>query len=99
MRPRASKVELVGVRKSRGWICVGIMRRMISRLFSRPEKGEDGVDLGHLTGLLRRYAVEQQQVPKDLFDLVALKYLPTIPIAPKGRKFVIDRRRVEVRLE
>lgn len=75
------------------------MKQVISKLFSRPEKDGSGVDLGHLTRLVRRYTVEQQQVPKDLFDLVALKYLAAVPAAPQGQKFVIDRRRVEVRLE
>ena len=75
------------------------MRQVISRLFNRPEKGENGVDLGQLTRLVRRYTVEQQQVPKDFLDLVALKYIAAIPVAPKGQRFVIDRKRVEVRLE
>jgi hypothetical protein len=75
------------------------MRQLLSRLFNRHEKTGNGVDLGHLTGLVRRYTVEQQQVPKDLLDLVALKYLAAIPAAPPGQRFVIDRRRVEVRLE
>ena len=43
--------------------------------------------------------MEQQQVPKDLEELVALKYIASIPSAPRGKKFVIDRRKVEVRLE
>jgi hypothetical protein len=75
------------------------MRQVISRLFNRPEKGKHGAELGHLTRLVRRYTVEQQQVPKDFLDLVALKYLAAIPVAPKGQRFVIDRKRVEVRLE
>ena len=75
------------------------MKRAISRLFNRPEKGGSGVDLSQLTRLVRRYTVEQQQVPKDLRDLVALKYLAAIPSAPLGQRFVIDRRRVEVTLE
>jgi hypothetical protein len=75
------------------------MRRLISRLLNRPEKGQSAVDLGHLTRLARRYTVEQQQVPKDLLDLVALKYIAAIPVAPQGHRFVIDRTRVEVRLE
>jgi hypothetical protein len=75
------------------------MREMISKLFSRSDKSVNSGDPSYLTRILRRYAVEQQHVPKDLFDLVALKYLPAIPVAPEGRKFVIDRRRVEVRLE
>ena len=75
------------------------MRQVISRLFSRPEKADNPVDLGYLNRLVRRYTVEQQQVPKDLLDLVALNYLPAIPDAPQGQRFVIDRRKVEVRLE
>jgi hypothetical protein len=68
-------------------------------MFNRVEKGGNGGDLGQLTRLVRRYAVEQQHVPKDLADLVALKYLAEIPVAPQGQKFVIDRRKVEVRLQ
>ena len=68
-------------------------------LFGRSAKGGHAADLAHLTQLARRYTVEQQQVPRNLLDLVALKYLETVPVAPQGRKFVIDRRRVEVRLE
>ena len=75
------------------------MRQMIFGLFSRFGKGENAVELGRLTRLLRRYAVEQQQVPKDLGALVALNYLDAIPIAPAGRRFVVDRQAVEVRLE
>ena len=70
---------------------------MISRLLNRRE--DNTMDLKGLTCLVRRYTVEQQQVPKDLLDLVALKYLAAIPAAPPGQRFVIDRRKVEVRLE
>ncbi len=71
------------------------MKQMLSRLL----RGENGVDLGHLTKLVRRYAVEQQQVPKNLHDLVALKYLAAVPTAPAGQKFIIDRKKTEVKLE
>jgi hypothetical protein len=74
------------------------MKQMISRLFTRPPKHQNGVDLGLLTRLVRRYTVEQQQVPKDLVDLVSLKYLAAIPVPPQGRRFVIDRKSVEVKL-
>ena len=57
------------------------------------------VGLDQLTRLIRRFSVEQQQVPKDLTELVALKYLEAVPPAPVGQKFVIDRWKVEVRLE
>lgn len=57
------------------------------------------MDLDQLTRLVRRYSVEQQHVPKNLVDLVSLNYLETLPTAPPGLKFVLDRKRVEVRLE
>ncbi len=74
------------------------MKRIISKLFARPVKETNGVDLAELTRLVRRYTVEQQQVPKDLVALVELKYLPALPHAPQGQRFVIDRRKVEVKL-
>jgi hypothetical protein len=52
-----------------------------------------------LTRLLRKYCVEQQHVPKDLRQLVSLNYLEAIPLAPPGKRYVIDRKNVEVRLE
>ena len=71
---------------------------MISKLFTRAKNDHNGVDLGQLTQLVRRYAVEKQQVPKDLLELVAHKYLTTVPHAPQGKRFVIDRKVVEVKL-
>jgi hypothetical protein len=75
------------------------MREVISRLFKRPRDGQPTADLEHLTRLVRRYSVEQQQVPKDLKDLLTLNYLKAMPTAPLGQRFVIDRKAVEVRLE
>ena len=75
------------------------MRRLISKILKRPETGGNGADLGHLTRLVRRYTVEQQQVPKDLVDLVSLNYLTALPAAPRGQRYIIDRTKVEVRLE
>jgi hypothetical protein len=75
------------------------MMQVISKLLRWGPNGRPPVDLEHLTRLLRRYSVEQQQVPKELGELVALNYLEAIPPAPPGRKFVVDRKRVEVRLE
>ena len=76
-----------------------LMQRIISRLLSSPQGNGDALDLDHLTRLVRRYAVEQQQVPKDLEELVAHNYLKAIPPAPEGHKFVVDRKAVEVRLD
>ncbi len=75
------------------------MRQVIRNLLQRSTNGGNGVDLDYLTQLARRYSVEQQHVPKNLLDLVSLNYLAAIPVAPPGRKFVIDRKSVEVRLE
>ena len=76
-----------------------MLRQLFSRLFCRPAHTNEVLDLRHLTQLVRRYAVEQQQVPKDLSELVALHYIETIPAPPQGQRFVIDRKGVEVRLE
>lgn len=76
-----------------------MLGRVFSAVFNRPRNNGKDVELHRLTSLVRRYSVEQQQVPKDLDDLVALKYLEAIPLAPPGQKFVIDRKGVEVRLE
>ena len=76
-----------------------IVRRAVHALFPRLRESNGETDLSQLTRLVRRYSVEQQQVPKALAEVVALEYLETIPLAPKGKKFVIDRSRVEVRLE
>jgi hypothetical protein len=75
------------------------MRKLFLTLLGRTEKDGGGADLKELTRLVRRYAVEQQQVPKDLLDLVTLKYIDAIPAPPAGQKLVLDRKRVEVRLE
>lgn len=75
------------------------MKRIISKLFLGLQERKATDNLEHLTKLVRRYSVEQQQVPTNLFDLVSLKYLEAVPIAPPGQKFVIDRKKVEVRLE
>jgi hypothetical protein len=76
-----------------------IVRTIISKLFGRSSQDAQTADLDHLTRLVRRYSVEQQQVPKSLIELVSLKYLEAVPVAPPGHKFIIDRKRVEVRLE
>ena len=67
-------------------------------LFGGPNPKESSGNLAELTRALRRYSVEQQQVPKQLEQLVALNYLESIPSAPSGQRYVIDRRKVEVKL-
>ncbi len=75
------------------------MRKYIAKLFGISPAAEQAVDVDHLTRLVRRYSVEQQHVPRNLVDLVSLRYLETLPIAPPGHRFVLDRKRAEVRLE
>ncbi len=75
------------------------MRWTISRLLFRSRDGDPRADLEHLTRLVRRYSLEQQQVPMNLEDLLTLNYLKVLPTAPPGLRFVIDRKAVEVRLE
>ena len=47
--------------------------------------------LGELTQAVRKYAAEQQRVPKSLDEVVAAGYLSSTPAAPVGKKFVIDK--------
>jgi len=47
--------------------------------------------LAQLTQSVRRYGLEQRAVPKNLGDLVAKGYLPTVPQAPPGKKFAINK--------
>ena len=44
-----------------------------------------------LTQVLRKYAAEKQRAPKDFQEIVAAGYLPSMPAAPAGKKFVIDK--------
>ncbi len=47
--------------------------------------------LAELTQTVRKFAVEQRQAPKTLDELVAKGYLESIPAAPQGKKFSIDK--------
>jgi hypothetical protein len=55
-----------------------------------PQEDVSGV-LSGLTQVVRKYAAEQRRVPKTLDELVAAGYLPSLPAAPAGNKFVIDK--------
>ena len=63
-----------------------------------PGGGDEGVseaELARVTSALtqavRRYGIEQRQVPANLDDLVARGYLSQVPEAPRGRRFIIDK--------
>ena len=44
-----------------------------------------------LTQIVRKYAAEKQRAPKSFDEIVAAGYLPSIPEAPAGRTFAIDK--------
>ena len=48
------------------------------------------VDLSALTKAIQMFQVEQGRLPKDLNELVAMKYISKIPDAPFGKKIVYD---------
>jgi hypothetical protein len=55
-------------------------------------KGPDSsAILTELTQKVRRYGLEQRQVPKNLEELVSKGYLPAVPKAPPGKKFAINK--------
>src|SRR4051812_2446601 len=47
--------------------------------------------LSELTQAVRRYGAEQQRRPKTLQEVAKKGYLPSIPAAPAGKKFVINK--------
>ena len=47
--------------------------------------------LAELTQVVRKYGAEKQRVPKDLNELVAAGYLPSVPTAPAGKKYAINK--------
>ncbi len=48
--------------------------------------------LAELTQTVRKYSAEKQRAPQSLDELVANGYLTTIPPAPAGKKFAIDKK-------
>jgi hypothetical protein len=53
--------------------------------------------LNELTQAVRKFGVEQRRVPKSLQEVAARGYLSSVPPAPAGKKFVIDKK-LQVRL-
>ena len=47
--------------------------------------------ISDLTQQVRKFAVEQRRAPKSLNDLVQSGYLSSIPVAPPGKKFAINK--------
>jgi hypothetical protein len=46
--------------------------------------------VARLTQALRKFAAENRRVPKSLDELVSAGYLPELPGAPAGKRFVFD---------
>ncbi len=49
-----------------------------------------------LTQALRKYSLENRRVPASLNELVQAGYVHTMPTAPRGKKFAINPKRMEV---
>ena len=52
--------------------------------------------LGELTQALRKFSAEKQRVPASLSEVVAAGYVRSLPQPPPGKRFAINRQRVEV---
>jgi hypothetical protein len=62
--------------------------------------GEDAaVLLAELTRAVRKYGFERQRVPASLDELVPSGHLPALPVAPVGKRFVIDPKTLQVGLK
>jgi hypothetical protein len=48
------------------------------------------VDVSAVTKAIQMFQVEQGRLPKDLNELVSMKYMPKIPDAPAGQKIDYD---------
>ena len=55
-----------------------------------PQEVDRTATQDRLTQVLRRYSAETQRVPKSLDELVTAGYLPELPAAPAGKKYVFD---------
>ncbi len=58
--------------------------------------GNVAAQLGELTQALRRYSVEHQRVPASVAEVAAAGYVKSMPLAPHGKRFAINPKRVEV---
>ncbi len=57
-----------------------------------PSEDRSSTELAELTQLVRKYGVEQRQAPHSLDELVAKGYLSSVPSAPKGKRFAINKK-------
>lgn len=48
-------------------------------------------ELLELTKQVRRYSLEKRKLPQSVEDLVAAGYIQSVPPAPTGKKYAIDK--------
>jgi PBP1b-binding outer membrane lipoprotein LpoB len=48
------------------------------------------IDVASINQAIQMFQVSEDRLPKDLDELVTMKYLPSVPKAPRGKKIVYD---------
>lgn len=56
------------------------------------------IDIASLNQAIKLFEVEEGRLPKDLNEMVAHKYLPSLPTPPHGMRFVYDPNTGQVRV-
>jgi hypothetical protein len=49
-----------------------------------------------ITEAMQRFLERNNRLPKDFNELVSSKFLPSMPAAPTGKKYVLDRKTLQV---
>jgi predicted small lipoprotein YifL len=57
-----------------------------------PNEDRTATELGELTQLVRKCAAEQRRAPPSLDELVTKGYLDSVPPAPNGKRFAINKK-------
>lgn len=52
--------------------------------------------LAQLTQALRKFSAEQRRVPQSFSEVIGAGYVGSMPAAPAGKKFAVDRKHLEV---
>lgn len=61
-----------------------------------PGEADMGAVLRDLTQAVRKYSIERKQKPKTLNEVVAAGYVQNLPEPPRGKKFEIDSKTMQV---
>jgi hypothetical protein len=60
---------------------------------------EEKIDaLTQVKNAIQSFVISNERPPKDLNELVRMKYLKSLPAAPPGKKFVYDPSRMDIKL-